>query len=132
MADLYNFDGFLKKIARGVPPKVACQSARIPFKVYAEKYSTDEKFALDVDEMTANALEHIIMSLFSEASLNGKLALDYLKKRDAENWDFNDRKALVRVKERVFLLKVLKDCLPSDIYSIVIRALSDAFEDLDE
>ncbi len=118
----------LKKLAHGLPIKTACALLRIDYSIFYKEYTNNKEFALDVDQASALALEQIISSLFSDASSSGKIALEYLKKRDAENWSDHEKRELIRNQEREYLLQLLRDSLPNNTFIQILQILEENFD----
>jgi hypothetical protein len=118
----------LKKLARGIPLKTACQLLRIEFSILKEEIASNKEFDLDIEQYSAMALEKVISALYSEALDTGKFALEYLKKRDAETWSDTEKRELIREQERIFLLELLRDNLPTDTFVTIMATLETAIE----
>lgn len=123
MSSFFPLDKLLNKLAHGVPIRTACSVLRIPYTQFKSLYVSNEAFALDVEQAIAQANEQIILLLYSEATMNAKIALEYLKKRDAENWSDVEKREIIREQERILLLELLRDNLPLDIFNSVVFAL---------
>ncbi len=110
-------------LKQGYPQKTACGLARVSLDQFKEAFASDKEYQLDVLQAEAEAIQPQIDMLRQAAYEDYKAALEYLKKRDKENWADNQKIELSIEQGRNELWEEIKRRLPAELFREILTYL---------